>query len=63
MNTFQRQTNTGKPVTNRLGLPLFKLPINLRLKHIKTALGLNKEESNEVKWDNIKYEVNRLFKT
>lgn len=51
LNLLQRTTKTGKPIINRFTkLPEFKLPIENRLRKIKSELGYvnNKPNHNQL---------------
>lgn len=61
MNNFQRHTINGKPLVNNLGLPVFNLPVQQRIKNLKKVLGLNSSRSNEQRWNLIQYETNKLI--
>lgn len=41
MNTYQLKTTKGKPVINSNKLPIYELPIDLRLKITRKALQIN----------------------
>jgi len=61
MNTYQLKTTKGKPIINNVGLPIFNLPINMRLKNAKKALGLDKPQSFDDRWNRITQESNKLL--
>ena len=53
MNNYQLKTTKGKPIINTIGLPIYTLPIDLRLKNVKKALGFNKPQSTDDRWNRI----------
>ena len=53
MNSYQLKTTKGKPIISNVGLPIYTLPIDLRLKNVKKALGFNKPQSTDDRWNRI----------
>lgn len=61
LNTNQRVTNAGRPVVDKIfGTPLFNLPVHIRLKNARKALGLGINKTTDEIWDAIQYDVRRL---
>lgn len=60
-NSYQLKTQKGKPIINNNKLPIYSLPINLRLNNIKKQLGLNNKLTHNERWDKIKNDINNLI--
>jgi hypothetical protein len=59
INTFQRMSKHGKPVINEVGLPVFKLPIEKRLKLVRGMVNQGLSKADSV-WNNVVSNIKML---